>query len=86
MNVKSSKRITSIDELRAFASCARMAYFLLLFVFLYKLFFMKKLFSVLSAFVLVTVSASAQNTNGAILAAFSVSEIHKLNEHKYFFR
>lgn len=27
MNVKSSKRITSIDELRAFASCARMAYF-----------------------------------------------------------
>lgn len=38
MSLNSSKRITSIDELRAFASCARMAYFLLFFVFLYKLF------------------------------------------------
>ena len=78
MSLNSSKRITSIDELRAFASCAHMAYFLLLFVFLYKLFFMKKLFSVLSAYVLVTVSVSAQNTNGAIRAEFSVSDSTKV--------
>jgi len=29
---------------------------------------------------------SVQIRDGAILAEFSVSEIHKLNEHKYFFR
>ena len=39
---------------------------------------MKKLFSVLSAFVLVTVSVSAQNTNGAIRAEFSVSDSTKV--------
>ena len=39
---------------------------------------MKKLFSVLSAFILVTVSVSAQNTNGAILAEFSVSDSTKI--------
>ena len=39
---------------------------------------MKKLFSVLSAFILVTVSVSAQNTNGAIRAEFSVSDSTKV--------
>ena len=37
-----------------------------------------KLFSILSAFVLVTVSVSAQNTNGAIHSAFSVSDSTKI--------
>lgn len=37
-----------------------------------------KLFSILSAFVLVTVSVSAQNTNGAIRAEFSVSDSTKV--------
>ena len=37
-----------------------------------------KLFSILLAFILVTVSVSAQNTSGAILAAFSVSDSTKI--------
>ncbi|MCR4799193.1 MAG: hypothetical protein K5860_01640 [Bacteroidales bacterium] len=37
-----------------------------------------KLFSILSAFLLITVSVSAQNTNGAILAEFSVSDSTKV--------
>ncbi|MBR4690254.1 MAG: hypothetical protein IKO90_07305 [Bacteroidales bacterium] len=37
-----------------------------------------KLFSILSTFMLVTVSVSAQNTNGAILSAFSVSDSTKI--------
>ena len=37
-----------------------------------------KLFSILSAFILVTVSVSAQNTNGAIRAEFSVSDSTKV--------